>query len=246
MRNKILHDILGKPPLQNWSPYKKSESWGEKIKSTKFVRNKDRICDDQFFQSEIEINQPLKRRRIGDSLSIPISYELLLRKINYDPYELFKPSSVLVGLVNNHVERPNETELREYKKNLNFYEKPVTNRFEIRGLEEIISREVEDFLTYWANRIELANEAKNISEKGQFTPDVSRSLIDRLQLDPRDPYPVLDQLFVELFELVCRLNLERSWGKIVEEKGDLYLDVDEGAFSIPEFELLGDNRWIEI
>lgn len=163
-----------------------------------------------------------------------------------NPEELFRPSPTLTLLVQDHLELPTEEEEKRLNVIRRFYGKSPIYRFEIAVLSEIISKEIEGYLANLAKRADEANVSITISKNRRFTPKISSEIIHRLQLDPYDTRPVLDQLFKELFQFSCDINRVRGWGTIATEGADIVLTTNESALAFPSFGALNEDEWNEL
>lgn len=189
------------------------------------------------------INLPIKQKNDIDIEKIKYS-KSFDQETQPSPYDLFEPSSKLTRLANKYMLLPSEEEAGAYNIMNRFYEKPEVFRFDIKNLASIISHEVDDFLTDWACQIDTADETNFITRDQEFTYEVCLVLIDRLQLNPGNPRPVLDLLLEELIQFFSKMPRQRSWGQIVIKDFEIYLEVNKEAFAIPKIESLDKDRWI--
>lgn len=168
------------------------------------------------------------------------------QKAEADPTEKFEPSVILANLLYNHLDLPDDKEVRSFNLFRKLHGKPAIDRPGISELKTIISREVEGLLANLAKRSEVAETQIFISKKGRLTQDICIELIDRLQLDVRDTLPIFNRLYDELFQFVSQIPRNRSWGQIAIEDSDLVLKIGRGALEFPDFGSLDEEGWIEL
>jgi len=80
------------------------------------------------------------------------------------------------------------------------------------SIGKIISEEIEGLFTSLERIAYIKNESAQITKNNEFTTEVGYALIDRLEINPNNTYPVLNSLYNELMKFAS-LPSEHNWGK---------------------------------
>lgn len=164
----------------------------------------------------------------------------MLTELYTDPHQNFKPSEHLIELVIRHMIKPDKEVLGilEELKELLITEDKKQN------IENIITEEVESLITSVAKRSYRTKRSVQISSDNRFIPEICTEFIRRLDIDPYDPYPVLQLLYEDFFNFVSITYRERKWGKIIIDDSKLKLILKENAFTFPDITKVDNNKWI--
>jgi hypothetical protein len=168
--------------------------------------------------------------------------ELLESKAKeHDPRQKFTPSTQLVELVEKNMVRPDQEDMIsvwEYLRTTKPQEED-----ELDNIRNLITEQVEGFLTSCAKRKSRTNETMEISRDGRFTNEACMELIDRLALNLYESVPVLEVLHKELFVFLSNTDRIRAWGHVSADNLVIKFDLNPKAFLLPGFPTLDDGRW---
>ncbi len=161
-----------------------------------------------------------------------------------DPNQLFTPSRKLSNLFNKCMDTPNEDELEELNRIREFHGQPQIEELSLSDITSFITEQIEGFLSNLAKRSDETKEPIKLTNSGRFTAEICRELVDRLELDAYNPQPVLERLYLELVKFASLVPRDRFWGRITVHDSELILEISEETLSFPDFEKVGEDRWI--
>lgn len=164
--------------------------------------------------------------------------------VESDPLQRFAPSRALVNLVKECLAIPTDEDLLCALNDIGLLHVPEEERE--RNIENIISEQVEDMLTSFAEQKARTGQDVRISTGKRFTAEVCEELMVRLGLDPLFAPPVLNLLHDKLINFLSAITRRREWGLVFVDHGEIKLNVYTEVFSSPDYaKIMSGDNWEE-